>query len=216
MSALALHALGKKEGRRGGGVSSLSTWSESLPPSTSEHVRIPKGKGRRGEGMRTAERQSGQSCAADFYERRSEVDSEMLASRAGHRLRSLSECAFFMEEEDAVCEEAGAAMCKRSLSEGDISGDNRTSRSLHNVTTPAFFQRCSQNKKATCEHDEGWWTGGRDINPFLHTPAHPRTPAVHPERAAIESPDRDGRNLDHDQDAVSSTPSSSPRSPNSL
>ncbi|KAJ1491863.1 hypothetical protein T484DRAFT_1773344 [Baffinella frigidus] len=111
---------------------------------TSDSLIIPKGKGRRGEGIRTAERQSGQSCAADFYERRSEVDSEMLASC--HISRSLSECAFLMDE-DAVCEEAGATMFTRCHSEGEIARYISMGRELspHDVTMPTFCQRRSED-----------------------------------------------------------------------
>jgi hypothetical protein len=126
--------------RFGGG--GRGTTSDSF--ATSKNVRIPKGEGKRGEGIRTAERQPGQSCAADFYERRSEVDCEMLASHDGLLSCSLSECAFFMEEEDFVCDETSAAT--RSDSEGENPGDNSTREvSPHGVTTTTFCQRWSED-----------------------------------------------------------------------
>ena len=145
---------------------------------TSNAVRVPKGKGRRGEGIRTAERRSGQSCAPAANECWSGVDSEMLPSHDGHL--SLSEFAFDME--DTALEEAGA--CPPRLQHRGVDPRDRSkSLSPTNVTTPAFNQRRSQDSlnfddlqhksfdlnKAVSYHDEGRWStrGWEESNPFL-------------------------------------------------
>eukprot|EP00290_Baffinella_frigidus_P004930 CAMPEP_0180117592 /NCGR_PEP_ID=MMETSP0986-20121125/1000_1 /TAXON_ID=697907 /ORGANISM="non described non described, Strain CCMP2293" /LENGTH=115 /DNA_ID=CAMNT_0022056475 /DNA_START=37 /DNA_END=381 /DNA_ORIENTATION=- len=93
----------------------------ALSTAATKPLSVPKGEGRRGEGLRTAERQSGTSCTPDFYDRCSEVDS----SQDGHLPSSLSECAFFME--DAFFEQAGAAPEHRSThSETEDGGDDST------------------------------------------------------------------------------------------
>ena len=141
-------------------------------------VRVHKGEGRRGEGIRTAERRSGQFCAPAANERWSGVDSEMLPSHDGHL--SLSEFAFYME--DAAFEEAGACP-PRSQHRGVAPRDRSKSLSPTDVTTPAFNQRRSpdllnyddlQHKpidlnKAVSYHDEGRWStrGWEESNPFL-------------------------------------------------
>ena len=84
---------------------------------------IPKGKERRGQGIRSVERRPGQSCApiVDL----NQVDSEILSL-------SLSEYAFFMD--DAVFEEYPD-------SEREIPGESSTSLSPHDVTTPVEGRR---------------------------------------------------------------------------
>ena len=150
--------------------------------STTKAVRIPKGMGRRGEGIRTAERRSGQSCAPAVNERWSGVDSEMLPSHDGHL--SLSEFAFVMEDdkEDAAFEKAGA--CPPRLQHpGDVPRDRSKSLAATGMTTSAFNQRRSPNSlnsddlkyksigsnKAVSYHDEGRWStrGWEGSNPFL-------------------------------------------------
>ena len=155
-------------------------------------MKIPKGKGRRGEGIRTAERRSGQSCAPAVDERCSGVDSDMLPSHDGQALPirvsfSLSELAFFME--DAVFEDAGTST--RSSSEGRIPGDSRTWRSPHEngrhfvvagvVTWPPdsgdLQYKPRDLNKAIREHDEGRRSNSRgewDTNPFFHEQPQPR------------------------------------------
>ena len=144
-------------------TAAAATAVTGLPSSsTSQPVNIPKGKGRRGEGIRSAETRSGQSCAPPIHEHCPGVDSEMLPS-------SLSDCAFFMED-----------VATRSYSEGASSGDNIASLSPINVTAPAFHQRRSpdsfndshpflhtpkqsqaslrrEGAEDDSDHDEGWW-----------------------------------------------------------
>jgi len=143
---------------------------------------IPKGKGRRGEGIRTAGRRSGQSCAPSVDERWSGVDSDMLPSHDGQELPvrvsfSLSELAFFMD--DAVFEEADAAT--RPCSEGGVPGESSTSRSPHEnerrfvvagvVTWPPHSGDLQHKPRGLHkDHEEGRWStsrGGWDTNPFF-------------------------------------------------
>jgi len=98
----------------------------------SKPLSIPKGKGRRGEGLRSVSR----SCAPAFSERWSEVDGEMLsASHDEHRSHSssLSECAFHLEIES---EEAGTSpeATRPTLPEEDGRGGDGTSPSPTDVT----------------------------------------------------------------------------------
>jgi len=131
--------------------------------STGNAVRIPKGEGRRGEGIRTAERRPGQSCV----ERWAGADSEMLPAHDGHL--SLSEVAFIMEDDMETFEAAGAPPPRlqhpgvaprdrsKSLSPTDVSlppalilartaahpTESRRDLPSTNTTTPAVNQRRS-------------------------------------------------------------------------
>ena len=159
----------------------IDTCTDRMP--TINAVRIPKGKGRRGEGIRTAERRPGQSC-----ERWSGVDSEMLSSHDGHL--ALSEFAFVLENDmdDAAFEAEGAPPPRvqhagvaprdrsKALSPTDVitpfnqrrSPGSLNSDDLHYKSSPPLPSR-PQPRPALSYHDEDRWsTGGwEDRNPFL-------------------------------------------------
>ena len=84
---------------------------------------IPKGTGRRGQGIRSAERRPGQSCApiVDLHQ----VDSEILSL-------SLSEYAFFMDDAESPDVE------------GEIPGESSTSLSSHDVATSVEGRRATE------------------------------------------------------------------------
>ena len=109
-------------------------------------VRNPIGRGRRGEGIWTAVRRSGQSCAPTVDDRWSRVDSDMLPSHDGRVSISLSEFAFALQ--DNVFDKASG--CTRSYSEGAIPWDNSTSRSSHEAG-----RRRVVAGVATCPPDAG-------------------------------------------------------------
>ena len=150
-----------------------------LAPRTQMSTPIPKGKGRRGQGIRSVERRPGQSYAPIVNLK--QVDIEILS-------RSLSEFAFFMD--DAVFEEAPD-------SEGEILGDSSTSLSLHDVTTPVEGRRPTEEwgcnpflhtqprvsprreedgEMASYSHDAEGWEPPRKGTPFPWGTPIPCTP----------------------------------------